>query len=115
MTIHSNEEMETWTIRRSCEMDAFAGSLSSAHQLLDSASRSLATSTLVDYACAASTLASTAFILFDADDRRICDVSLEEFLVSDPYGRLCTILSMLSEKIFAIARRWRRKVDSRVG
>ena len=98
MTIHSNEEMETWTIRRSCEMDAFAGSLSSAHQLLDSASRSLATSTLVDYACAASTLASTAFILFDADDRRICDVSLEEFLASDPYGRLCTILSMLSEK-----------------
>jgi len=93
----SEMEMESWAIKRSCEMDEYAGAIDSAHQLLQSASAALKTRTLVDFACASGSLASSAFICFDANKNDVVDVNFEEFLANDASGRLSTILSMMND------------------
>lgn len=96
LEVPSAHLMETWAIRRACEMNKLTGSLGSAHQLLASASAGLRTSTLRDYAIAASALASASYVIFAMDDGRVCDVSLEEFFASDMFGRVETIMAMVS-------------------
>lgn len=93
----SEMEMEAWAIKRSCEMDEYAGAIDNAHGLLQRASTALKTKTLVDFAYASGALASSAYICFDTNRNDVTNVNFEEFLANDASGRLSTILSMMND------------------
>lgn len=97
----SAQEMETWAIQRSCEMDTFMGSLGSARDLLDSASRGLRTSTLRECAIVSSILESAVRVIFDLDSGRMCQMSLEEYFESDAFEKLSVMLSMVTSENMA--------------
>ena len=93
----SSRDMETWVIRRACEMDTALGQITSARQILQSAATGLQSQTLIDYAFAASILEAAVMTVFVEDDV-VVESSLEEFSASDTFERMNVLFALLSEK-----------------
>ena len=97
LQVPSAKDMETWVIRRACEMDTLSGQITSAYQILQSAATGLKSQILIDYAFAACILEDAVMIVF-VEDGLVVKTSLEEFLAGETFEKLNALLALTSEK-----------------